>query len=119
MRKWTQDYKEFLEGMARPKDKADVPFIADYKEHHTDTTVHFNLELTPDRLAEAVAAGEWAVLGGRRTEQQQEIFLMGRCDFEVLYLISGVLCAAFPARVRAQEHARFARKNGIFSTVCY
>lgn len=52
-----QDYKEFLEGMARPKDKAEAPFITDYREHHTDTSVHFEVEMPPEKLAEALAAG--------------------------------------------------------------
>ena len=30
LRKWTQDYKEFLEGMVKPEDNA-TPLVADYK----------------------------------------------------------------------------------------
>lgn len=57
VRKWTQDYKEFLEGLIKPKDKAEAPLIVEYKDHTTDTTVHFTLELTPDKLAECTAGG--------------------------------------------------------------
>jgi DNA topoisomerase-2 len=52
---WTQNYKEFLEKeMESVKTSAKVPtkgkakkteqFIVDYKEYHTDTTVHFAVE---------------------------------------------------------------------------
>jgi DNA topoisomerase-2 len=57
VRKWTQDYKEFLEGLIKPKEKAEAPLIVEYRDHTTDTTVQFTLELTPDKMAEAVAAG--------------------------------------------------------------
>lgn len=30
-----QDYKEFLEELAKPEDKNATPFIVDYKEYHT------------------------------------------------------------------------------------
>ena len=41
MRCVTQDYKEFLEELIAPKDKK-APFITDYKEYHTDTSVHLS-----------------------------------------------------------------------------
>eukprot|EP00873_Tetraselmis_striata_P022588 jgi/Tetstr1/442852/TSEL_003229.t1 len=57
VRKWTQDYKEYLEALIKPENKAETPFITDYKEYHTDTTVHFSVALSQDKLAEAVKAG--------------------------------------------------------------
>ena len=45
--KWTQDYKKFLTELAVPEKKA--PVIADFKENHTDTTVHFTVILTPEQ----------------------------------------------------------------------
>lgn len=57
VRKWTQDYKEFLEALIKPENKAEAPFIGDYKEYHTDTTVHFSITMSQEKLAEAVAAG--------------------------------------------------------------
>ena len=42
VRRWTQDYKEFLEGMVKPADGSPA-VLADYREHHTDATVHFAL----------------------------------------------------------------------------
>ncbi|GLC69283.1 hypothetical protein PLESTF_000811300 [Pleodorina starrii] len=55
IRKWTQDYKEFLEGMLRPQDKDEAPLIADYHEHHSDSNVHFVVELLPGKLDELLA----------------------------------------------------------------
>lgn len=45
--KWTQDYKKFLTELAIPEKK--TPVIADFKENHTDTTVHFTIILTPEQ----------------------------------------------------------------------
>ena len=56
LKKWTQDYKEFLEELAKPEGKKD-PFIVDYKEHHTDTSVHFVIKMTPEKMKEAIDAG--------------------------------------------------------------
>ena len=60
VRKWTQDYKEFLEGLIRPPegDKAGgAPVLADYREHHSDADVHFSLQLLPGQMGPALAAG--------------------------------------------------------------
>lgn len=46
IRKWTQDYKEYLDSMVKPEDKNATPLLLDYKEHHTDTTVDFTVTLT-------------------------------------------------------------------------
>lgn len=45
--RWTQDYKQILTEMMLPEKKA--PVIADFKENHTDTTVHFTVMLTPEQ----------------------------------------------------------------------
>ena len=57
IRSWTTDYKEFLENMMNPKEKNATPFITDYKEHHTDTTVHFVVTMTPEKMAQAQKEG--------------------------------------------------------------
>jgi DNA topoisomerase-2 len=57
IRKWTQDYKEFLEEMAHPEDKNATPFITEYKEYHTDDTVRFVVELPAAHMQEALAVG--------------------------------------------------------------
>lgn len=57
VRKWTQDYKEFLEEMVKPEDKNATPFITEYKEHHTDSSVHFVVTLPEGKMREALAAG--------------------------------------------------------------
>ena len=39
IRKWTQDYKEWLETLIKPEDKNEAPLLLDYKEAHTDQKV--------------------------------------------------------------------------------
>ena len=56
LRSWTSDYKDFLEEMLAPKTKNEKPFITDYKEYHTDTSVHFVITMPPENLAAAQAA---------------------------------------------------------------
>ncbi|GLI60786.1 hypothetical protein VaNZ11_003019 [Volvox africanus] len=55
VRRWTQDYKEFLESLLRPQDKDESPLISDYHEHHSDSNVHFVVELLPGKLDELLA----------------------------------------------------------------
>ncbi|XP_059649125.1 DNA topoisomerase 2 [Cornus florida] len=50
VRRWTQDYKEFLESIMTGNDKVKDPFIKDYKEHNDDTTVHFEVILSEENL---------------------------------------------------------------------
>lgn len=57
IRRWTQDYKEFLEEMVKPEDKNATPFITDYREHHTDTAVKFVVTLPEARMREALTIG--------------------------------------------------------------
>ncbi|KAG0580579.1 hypothetical protein KC19_4G184100 [Ceratodon purpureus] len=57
VRKWTQDYKEFLDVMMTPSDKNKEPFIKDFREHNTDTKVHFELVLSEENMAIALAEG--------------------------------------------------------------
>lgn len=56
IRMWTQTYKELLESMVLGSDKAPAA-IKDYKEFHTDTTVHFRLTLTPEQMLDAEQTG--------------------------------------------------------------
>ena len=57
IRKWTQDYKEFLESMVKPEKKDEAAFITDYREYHTDTTVHFVITMPAENLAQAQREG--------------------------------------------------------------
>lgn len=43
VRKWTQDYKEWLETLIKPEDKNEAPLLVDYKEAHTDQRVGLGL----------------------------------------------------------------------------
>lgn len=45
IRVWTQSHKEMLEGMVAGSEKSPA-LIKDYKEYHTDTTVHFVVTLS-------------------------------------------------------------------------
>jgi DNA topoisomerase-2 len=68
IREWTQHYKEFLEGLLNPEEKAKKnsaseaetdkkkPSIKDYKEYHTDTSVHFVITVhSPSDVPKTIA----------------------------------------------------------------
>merc|ERR1712151_1402148 len=63
IRKWTQAYKEFLEELMpqEEKKKGDdaegSSTITDYKEYHTENTVHFEVTLTKEKMQQAEQAG--------------------------------------------------------------
>ena len=50
IKKWTQDYKVFLESMITGEKKG--PEIKDFKENHTDSTVSFTIEATKEKIDE-------------------------------------------------------------------
>jgi DNA topoisomerase-2 len=56
IRSWTQSYKEQLEGWLVSTDKTPA-MIKDYKEYHTDTSVHFVITMTDEQMAKAEAEG--------------------------------------------------------------
>ncbi|KAI9145964.1 DNA topoisomerase [Paraphysoderma sedebokerense] len=56
VRTWTQSYKEFLEEMLTGTEK-NPAFIKDYKEYHTDSTVHFIVSLTEENMMKAEVEG--------------------------------------------------------------
>lgn len=57
IRTWTQSYKEsVLEPMLTGNEKS-PPFISDYKEYHTDTTVKFLVTLSEQKMREAEEIG--------------------------------------------------------------
>ena len=45
IRRWTQDYKEFLETLIKPEDKG-AALLTDYREHHSGSHVHFTLQVS-------------------------------------------------------------------------
>ncbi|TPX65567.1 hypothetical protein SpCBS45565_g05063 [Spizellomyces sp. 'palustris'] len=53
---WTQSYKEFLEALLSGTEKIQ-PSIKDYKEYHTDTSVHFVISLTEAQMTKAEEEG--------------------------------------------------------------
>ncbi|KAM7515721.1 hypothetical protein LguiA_005304 [Lonicera macranthoides] len=50
IRKWTQDYKEFLEPIMTGNEKIKDPCIKDYWEHNDDKTVHFEVMLSEENF---------------------------------------------------------------------
>merc|ERR1712072_244761 len=60
VRKWTQDYKEFLEGMMPGEKKSEESsghMIEDFREYHTENTVHFTVTMTSEKMKEAEKIG--------------------------------------------------------------
>lgn len=57
LKKWTQDYKEFLQGMLPNSDKPTKFKIQDIREYHTEGTVHFSVRMSPEDLTGAKEAG--------------------------------------------------------------
>ncbi|KAJ3708774.1 hypothetical protein LUZ61_012479 [Rhynchospora tenuis] len=57
IRRWTQDYKEFLESLMTGNDEIKEPFIKDYRERNDDGTVHFEVTLTEENMKIAIQEG--------------------------------------------------------------
>jgi len=50
IRKWTQDYKEFLQGMLPGAEGKSRVRLEDFKEYHTEKTVHFSLKVSDEEM---------------------------------------------------------------------
>eukprot|EP00401_Gymnodinium_catenatum_P071523 CAMPEP_0117485866 /NCGR_PEP_ID=MMETSP0784-20121206/15183_1 /TAXON_ID=39447 /ORGANISM="" /LENGTH=1224 /DNA_ID=CAMNT_0005280461 /DNA_START=53 /DNA_END=3727 /DNA_ORIENTATION=- len=57
IKKWTQDYKEFLHSMLPGAESKAKITLQDVREYHTEKTVHFALKMTPETLATAKEQG--------------------------------------------------------------
>ncbi|KAI9193271.1 DNA topoisomerase [Polychytrium aggregatum] len=58
LKKWVQDYKEQLELWRTGVPEKNIPqMILDFYEYHTDSIVHFVIELTPQQMAAAEEEG--------------------------------------------------------------
>ncbi|KAI4363914.1 hypothetical protein MLD38_020075 [Melastoma candidum] len=58
IRKWTQDYREFLDALtAGDKDKMKEPLVKDYKQYSDDVTVNFEVSLTEENMVIARQEG--------------------------------------------------------------
>lgn len=53
IRKWTQDYKEFLQGMLPGGEGKSKISLQDFREYHTEKTVHFSLKLADEEMKKA------------------------------------------------------------------
>merc|ERR1719453_1952260 len=50
VRKWTQDYKEFLQGMLPGGEGKAKVKIEDVREYHTEKTVHFSVKMSDEEM---------------------------------------------------------------------
>ncbi|KAK6119201.1 hypothetical protein DH2020_047049 [Rehmannia glutinosa] len=57
IRKWTQDYKEFLESVSAENDKSKDPFIEGCRDNSGGEIVHFSVYMSPNNLSEAKQEG--------------------------------------------------------------
>jgi len=63
LKRWTQDYKEFLESLMpqtqgkRGDDADQSHIIEDFREHHTDSSVRFTLTLSREKMREVERSG--------------------------------------------------------------
>ncbi|XP_010023678.2 DNA topoisomerase 2 [Eucalyptus grandis] len=58
IRRWTQDYREFLESLSTgEKDKAKDPFVKEFRQYSDDVTVHFEVMLTEENMMIAKQEG--------------------------------------------------------------
>ncbi|KAL8098365.1 DNA topoisomerase 2 isoform X2 [Apium graveolens] len=57
VRRWTQDYKEFLELSLTGNDKIREPLIKNYNNQSDDCTVHFDVEMSEDNMRTAKQEG--------------------------------------------------------------
>ena len=57
VKKWTQDYKEFLESMIEGEGAAKGAFIKEFQEYHTDTKAHFVVTMSAENLELAQKEG--------------------------------------------------------------
>merc|ERR1719195_168615 len=61
IRDWTQSYKEFLEECMpqdeKKKDEVSDSTISDFREYHTENSVHFEVMMTPEQMQQAEQNG--------------------------------------------------------------
>merc|ERR1719281_2292087 len=57
VRKWTQDYKEFLHTMLPGSEKPSKIKVNDIREYHTEKTVHFSLKMEADEVKKVKKQG--------------------------------------------------------------
>ncbi|CAE8649170.1 unnamed protein product, partial [Polarella glacialis] len=57
LKKWTQDYKEFLQTMLPGSDKPSKMQVQDVREYHTENKVHFVVKMNDETMAAAKQQG--------------------------------------------------------------
>merc|ERR1712070_931962 len=80
VKKWTQDYKEFLHGMLPNSDKASKFKINDIREYHAEDSVHFGVKMNPEELAKAKEAGLQSVFKLTNTVSETNLVLFDHQD---------------------------------------
>jgi len=73
VRKWTQDYKEFLQGLLGDGDGSGK--IQDFKEYHTESSVHFVVKVTEAQMQALEREGFDKALKLRTTMALSNMFL--------------------------------------------
>merc|ERR1719498_2147998 len=61
IKKWTQDYKEFLQGMLPGGEGKSKINLQDFREYHTEKTVHFSLKLADEEMKKATSKEQGGV----------------------------------------------------------
>ena len=44
IRKWTQDYKEFLEALIKPEAASEAPLLLDFRDNSTEADIRMTLQ---------------------------------------------------------------------------
>ena len=110
IRKWTQDYKNFLESMMKSEKKNEQAFITDYREYHTDSTVRFVITMPAENLAKAQRDGINKVFKLTTTISLGNMTLFNAENkIERFNSAEDILTAFYPHRYKLYEHRREAR----------
>lgn len=77
IRRWTQDFKEFLQSLLDAEGKGAAQ-IEDFKEYHTEVTVHFVITVTEAQMESLESAGFEKVFKLRGSMPASNMFLFDR-----------------------------------------
>lgn len=54
IRRWTQDYKDFLESLIKPEAAAEAPLLVDFRDNSTESDVKMTLQFASAAKAEVL-----------------------------------------------------------------
>eukprot|EP00434_Breviolum_minutum_P014203 symbB.v1.2.012523.t2/scaffold852.1/size193270/1 len=75
LRRWTQDYKEWILDQMVSGDGSQRGLVSEFREYHTDNTVHFSLSMLPNKVAQAEQKGLEKALHLKSTISTSNMFL--------------------------------------------